>query len=71
MITVLLYGHLRKKFGKFHRFDIRTPAEAIRALVANFPGFQQHLINIQNLATTFSSDENRGTKKHSHILRIM
>jgi predicted phage tail protein len=47
VITVLLYGALRKKFGKFHRFDIRSPAEAIRALVANFPGangFQQHLI---------------------------
>lgn len=45
MITVLLYGHLRKKFGKFHRFDIRTPAEAIRALSANFPGFQKHLLD--------------------------
>ena len=45
MITVLLYGHLRKKFGKFHRFDIRSPAEAIRALCANFPGFQKHILD--------------------------
>jgi predicted phage tail protein len=45
VITVLLYGHLRKKFGKFHRFDIRTPAEAIRALAANFPSFQKHLLD--------------------------
>ncbi|MDR0701334.1 MAG: hypothetical protein LBF61_02825 [Azoarcus sp.] len=44
MITVLLYGALRKKFGKYHRFAIRTPAEAIRALSANFPEFKQHLI---------------------------
>ena len=32
MITVKLYGHLGKRFGKLHRFDISTPAEAIRAL---------------------------------------
>jgi predicted phage tail protein len=44
MITVLLYGHLRKAFGKMHRFDIRSPAEAIRALSANFPGFRKHLL---------------------------
>lgn len=44
MITVLLYGALRRKFGKLHRFDIRSPAEAIRALVANFPGFERHLV---------------------------
>jgi predicted phage tail protein len=44
VITVLLYGHLAKAFGRRHRFDIRTPAEAIRALCANFPGFQKHLV---------------------------
>jgi predicted phage tail protein len=41
----MLYGHLRKKFGKLHRFDIRTPAEAIKALSANFPEFQKHLLD--------------------------
>ena len=45
MITVLLYGHLRKKFGKFHRFDIRTPAEAIQALAANFKDFRKQLLD--------------------------
>ncbi|ATE60175.1 tail assembly protein [Thauera sinica] len=44
MITVLLYGHLRKRFGKFHRFDIRSPADAIQALAANFPEFRPHLL---------------------------
>lgn len=44
MKTVLLYGHLGKKFGKRHQFDVRTPAEAIRALAANFPGFREHVI---------------------------
>ena len=43
MKTVLLRGELGKKFGRFHSFDLSTPAEAIRALAANFEGFQQEL----------------------------
>lgn len=44
MITVLLYGHLRKAFGKYHRFEVRSPAEAVKALSANFKNFQRHVI---------------------------
>lgn len=44
MITVKLYGHLGKQFGRMHRFDIHTPAEAIRALRANFKGFAEALL---------------------------
>lgn len=44
MITVLLYGHLAKTFGRKHRFEIRTPQEAIRALSANHKGFRKYLI---------------------------
>jgi predicted phage tail protein len=36
---VLLYGHLRKKFGKLHELSISSPAEAVRALSRRFPGF--------------------------------
>ena len=43
MLTVLLYGHLGKAFGRTHRYDIRTPVEALRALGANKKGFRQHL----------------------------
>lgn len=43
MITVLLYGEMGKHFGRRHRLDIATPAEAIRALQANFPGFRAWL----------------------------
>lgn len=39
MRTVRLYGHLGKQFGRSHRLDVRTPAEAIRALSANFKSF--------------------------------
>lgn len=37
--TVLLYGLLRKKYGKRHVFDLDRPAQAISALRANFPDF--------------------------------
>lgn len=44
MKIIKLYGHLGKKFGKLHKYDVRTPAEAIRALCANFPDFKQHML---------------------------
>lgn len=44
MITVLLQGAMGKQFGRRHRLDISTPAEALRALQANYPGFRAWLI---------------------------
>jgi len=43
MLTVLLYGHLGKRFGRRHRYDVRSPAEAVRALCATIPGFRVYL----------------------------
>jgi predicted phage tail protein len=39
MLTILLLGELGKRYGRQHRMDVRSPAEAIRALAANFPDF--------------------------------
>jgi predicted phage tail protein len=39
MRTVILLGELGKRYGTRHRLDISTPAEAIRALSANFKDF--------------------------------
>lgn len=44
MRTVLLYGHLGKRFGRRHRYDVRTPAEAVRALCATLNGFRAYMI---------------------------
>lgn len=44
MKTIVLLGELGKKFGRKHRFDVKSPAEAIRALVANYPAFERHMI---------------------------
>ncbi len=43
MKTVRLFGQLGKKFGRVHRFDVKSPAEAVRALCANFPQFASHV----------------------------
>jgi predicted phage tail protein len=47
MKTVRLYGSLGRRFGRTHRFDVRTPGEAIRALRANFKGFAQALLDFK------------------------
>lgn len=44
MKTIYLLGELGKKFGRKHRFDVKSPAEAVRALVANFPDFERWMI---------------------------
>ncbi|CAM8633911.1 COG4723 Phage-related protein, tail component [Burkholderiales bacterium] len=44
MSTVLLLGELGQHFGKRHHFDVRSPAEAVRALVANFADFERFIL---------------------------
>lgn len=39
MKTIVLLGELGRKFGRKHMLDVKTPAEAIRALCANFKEF--------------------------------
>lgn len=43
MKTIILLGELGARFGRRHRFDVRTGTEAIRALAANFPDFARTL----------------------------
>jgi len=45
MITVRLYGHLAKKFGRQHQLNIKNTLEAVRALEANFQGFKQAILD--------------------------
>ena len=43
MRLVRLNGELGKKYGRVHKLDVRTPAEAVRALCANYPELQTDL----------------------------
>lgn len=44
MNTVYLYGHLGRKFGHRWHLNVQSPAEAVRAIIANRPDFHAHLI---------------------------
>lgn len=43
MKTIRLYGELAKKFGKEFKLEVRTAAEAVRALCVMVKGFREHL----------------------------
>jgi predicted phage tail protein len=43
MKTIVLHGELAKRYGKTHKFAVRNAAEALRALKANFAGFEQYM----------------------------
>jgi predicted phage tail protein len=46
MKVVKVYGELKKRLGQGRfELDVATPAEAIRALCANFPGLQRWIID--------------------------
>lgn len=43
MKIIRLYGALGERFGRVWRFDVKSPAEAVRALCSQLPGFRQYL----------------------------
>ncbi|KPG98329.1 phage tail protein [Pseudomonas sp. RIT-PI-q] len=53
MTTVLLYGQLRK-FGRSFRLSVRTPAEAIKALCVQIPGFERFISNAKAVGLEFA-----------------
>jgi predicted phage tail protein len=49
MKVVKVYGELQKRLGRSRfELDVATPAEAIRALCANFPGLQRWIIDSEH-----------------------
>ena len=43
MRTIKLYGDMGKRFGREFELDVKTPAEAIRALCSQIDGFRAYL----------------------------
>jgi predicted phage tail protein len=41
----MLYGFLGEQFGKVHTYDVKSPAEAVRALSVTLKGFKQSFID--------------------------
>ena len=48
MKTIILHGDLRQKFGREFQLDVKTPAEAVRALCSQIKGFRGYLHNHTN-----------------------
>ncbi|MDT8372133.1 MAG: tail assembly protein [Gammaproteobacteria bacterium] len=44
MQTIMIYGQLGQQFGRVHRYEVNSPAEAVRALCATVKGFKQYLL---------------------------
>lgn len=47
--TVRLYGHLGKQFGRVFRLDVRSPAEAVRALSSQINGFEKAIVSAEGV----------------------
>lgn len=43
LVTIKLLGELGRRFGREFQLAIKTPAEAIRALMVQIPGFREYL----------------------------
>ncbi|WP_115560008.1 tail assembly protein [Xanthomonas arboricola] len=52
--VVRLYGVLRARFGKEFQLAVASPAEAIRALSVQLPGFQAFLMGAKDRGLTFA-----------------
>ncbi len=53
MKEIRLYGELAEKFGKTHRFAVKSAAEALRALKANCRGFEAYMAGAHLRGTGF------------------
>ncbi|WP_460421818.1 tail assembly protein [Pseudomonas sp. ZL2] len=53
LTTIRLYGIL-KQFGKTYRLAVHTPAEAIKALCVQIPGFERFLSNAKSRGLEFA-----------------
>ncbi|CAN7256501.1 tail assembly protein [Pseudomonas brassicacearum] len=53
MTTIRLYGQLRQ-FGKTFRLSVQSPAEAIKALCVQLPGFERFLSNAKSRGLEFA-----------------
>ena len=47
MKTIILLGELGKRYGRKHLLDVKSPAEAVRALCANFKDFAEFVSSSQ------------------------
>lgn len=52
--TIRLHGPLGAAFGRVHRLAVSSPAEAVRAMCALYPGFKAFLMQAKDKGMTFA-----------------
>ena len=57
--TIKLYGILAKKFGKQFKLDVANTREAIRALSAQIPGFENFMLHAHEHGLGFALYQNK------------
>lgn len=68
MRTIHLYGELGRRFGRVHRFDVASPAEATRAMCLQLKGFQEVLA--EGRYRVVAGHPNRGLHYTEETLRL-
>lgn len=67
MRVIRLNGELGKRFGRVHKLDVRSPAEAVRALCANIDGFHQALASSHEKGVAYRCVVDRGALDENHL----
>lgn len=67
MRLIRLKGPLGRKYGKVHKLDVRTPAEAVRALCANYPGLEQELATSHERGVAYKCVVDRERLPEEHL----
>lgn len=52
--TIRLYGKLGTTFGRVHRFVVRNPRDAVRALISMVPGFEKELMTSKDRGIAYA-----------------
>lgn len=60
--TIHLHGRLGKKYGRKHQLAVATPAEAVRALNANYPGFAEEVLALGQQGYAYRVLHGKGAK---------
>lgn len=66
MHVILLYGQLGQQFGRVHRYEVQSPAEAVRALCATVKGFKQYVIDNGSYRVLLAGKESIDEKNIYH-----
>ena len=63
LTTIRLYGKLGALFGRTYRLNVKSPAEAVRALCSQIKGFEAHMLNSKTEYAVFVGKRNIGKEQ--------